>query len=912
MGNYGTKTGTGPTKNVSQDRRFSQEQKQPENVRHNRRVSLVKKGNINFKEENSFTNTQQQNTSVQITLPPELVDKYQKIIDRAKRFGLFDLSNENLEAIPDYIIQGLVQQYGSNTATSSTASSTNNSANNPQSKSQAARANRISNSAPITNTMISPRSDLSNIFEVVLYANRFKNVTSTLQPLQQIISKCRILDISLNCLQALSITIKASLDSDTLAFQESILQHLPNLERLSLAGNMLPRQAFEGPEIEEYFANMKNLTHLDLRCNDPEWGNIPVSILRLIPQLSKLNMKALGLNSLEGITMDHTKNLSYVNFAENNIVGAVPAAFGNLPQCIELYLFDNQLQSLPPIQNWERMRKIDLSLNLIEAMPEGDYSKLRNITEVYLSFNKISSIPKSFATQCTCITQMDLSHNKIKEIPSEFKFFKHLELLDVSDNCIESFPSEALEGMEVLGDLRLSGNRLTDFPKSVRYLQIYRLRLGYNQLTHLNFLYDPSEPNADEKRFPIHSTLQELFLNGNQLKKVPFDAFFKRYNFIKILYAGDNKFTEFPFLPAVRSLKSILHLSLWGNQISSICLTQEEEAALKEFQLEKPVFQNTNLLSIDFSLNDLPKKYVDYIADLKVEYPDIELKYHANQNDESHMMERIQKSKRFHIGYSDMVGTYRGTMEDAITMKGNLGDYSNLDICCVFDGHGGTETANFVASKIDSTILHKFHMKRLEPITAKTLEKIACESIEDVNEELAARKIEDGSTAVLALLYDQICCIVNIGDSRAVLSRCGKAVRISQDHKSKDMSEIKRIHQLGSPVIDGRVMGLAVTRAFGDFVFHPYVTIVPHTHSFDMTKDDEFIILACDGVWDIVSDEFAVELVGETLKEIRRDHPDWNDAKRLCFAASRLRDYSFANGSTDNISVIVVELVQQE
>lgn len=89
----------------------------------------------------------------------------------------------------------------------------------------------------------------------------------------------------------------------------------------------------------------------------------------------------------------------------------------------------------------------------------------------------------------------------------------------------------------------------------------------------------------------------------------------------------------------------------------------------------------------------------------------------------------------------------------------------------------------------------------------------------------------------------------NAGDARGVLCRAGKAVRLTYDHKGTDKQEAKRIMDAGGFVMSGRVNGvLAVTRALGDSSMKEYVVGAPYTTETDLTDEDEFMILACDGV----------------------------------------------------------------
>ena len=92
----------------------------------------------------------------------------------------------------------------------------------------------------------------------------------------------------------------------------------------------------------------------------------------------------------------------------------------------------------------------------------------------------------------------------------------------------------------------------------------------------------------------------------------------------------------------------------------------------------------------------------------------------------------------------------------------------------------------------------------------------------------------------------------NAGDARGVLCRAGKAVRLTYDHKGSDKQEAKRITDAGGFVMSGRVNGvLAVTRALGDSSMKEFVVGAPYTTETELCEEDEFLILACDGVCDL-------------------------------------------------------------
>ncbi|KAL2429506.1 Protein phosphatase 2C-like protein 1 [Exophiala dermatitidis] len=140
----------------------------------------------------------------------------------------------------------------------------------------------------------------------------------------------------------------------------------------------------------------------------------------------------------------------------------------------------------------------------------------------------------------------------------------------------------------------------------------------------------------------------------------------------------------------------------------------------------------------------------------------------------------------------------------------------------------------------------------------------------------------------------------NVGDARIVLCRNGKALRLSYDHKGMDENEGRRISKAGGLILNNRVNGvLAVTRALGDSYLKDLVTGHPYTtETVIQPEQDEFLILACDGLWDVCSDQEAVDLI--------RNVQDPQAASKI------LVDHALARFSTDNLSVMVVRFDPQK
>jgi protein phosphatase PTC1 len=102
--------------------------------------------------------------------------------------------------------------------------------------------------------------------------------------------------------------------------------------------------------------------------------------------------------------------------------------------------------------------------------------------------------------------------------------------------------------------------------------------------------------------------------------------------------------------------------------------------------------------------------------------------------------------------------------------------------------------------------------------------------------------------------------VANVGDTRAVLSKNGRAERLSYDHKGSDRAEVDRVRSGGGIVIENRVGGsLAVTRAFGDLSLkRDGVIAKPFIKKHVLRGADKFLVIATDGVWDVMEDQDAI------------------------------------------------------
>jgi len=175
----------------------------------------------------------------------------------------------------------------------------------------------------------------------------------------------------------------------------------------------------------------------------------------------------------------------------------------------------------------------------------------------------------------------------------------------------------------------------------------------------------------------------------------------------------------------------------------------------------------------------------------------------------------------------------------------------------------------------------------IAPATAQAAQGEASDSASVPPEQVESKLRESASRQ--RVLYT-----ANVGDARIILCRNGKALRLSYDHKGGDENEGKRIAGAGGLILNNRVNGvLAVTRALGDAYMKDLVTGHPYTTETVIQPDiDEFLILACDGLWDVCSDQEAVDLV--------------RNVQDPQLASKMLVDHALARFSTDNLSCMMV------
>jgi len=268
-------------------------------------------------------------------------------------------------------------------------------------------------------------------------------------------------------------------------------------------------------------------------------------------------------------------------------------------------------------------------------------------------------------------------------------------------------------------------------------------------------------------------------------------------------------------------------------------------------------------------------------------------------------------------GVSSMQG-WRTEMEDAHIISHDLDGLDEHSLFGVFDGHGGQEAAKYAAQHLTRCLLktESFAAYQANPAPencqalATALEEAFLLVDKEMREEFKPETNpmgRSGCTAIAAVVTRTHILCANAGDSRALLSRAGANVPLSHDHKPWNEVEKTRIQKAGGCVSMKRVDGeLAVSRALGDFQYKECadpkenkVTAFPDVIVLDREDSDEFIVLACDGIYDVMENTDVITAIkGYTTQGEKR--PQLMAEELMCDCLSR--------HSRDNMSVIVVLL----
>lgn len=269
-------------------------------------------------------------------------------------------------------------------------------------------------------------------------------------------------------------------------------------------------------------------------------------------------------------------------------------------------------------------------------------------------------------------------------------------------------------------------------------------------------------------------------------------------------------------------------------------------------------------------------------------------KFHIKEN------RRRNPTLKYEVSYASNKGN-RKTMEDETVcidfMNELIGEKNVLPPTAffgIYDGHSGNQAAEY--SRIH---LHMNIFEGNESDMKTAIVKGYKKTDKDFKEYASKNEIPSGASAVTMILRSDLIYIANVGDSEAVLCQNGKPIVLSRFHLPNDESEKERIQDAGGKVVwygTWRVNGLlSVSRAIGDYPLDKFVIPDPHIYEHVRTPEDQFIILASDGLWEVFKYQEACDFILDQLKT-----KDKRDVAQL------LVNEAIAKKTSDNLSALIV------
>ena len=272
-------------------------------------------------------------------------------------------------------------------------------------------------------------------------------------------------------------------------------------------------------------------------------------------------------------------------------------------------------------------------------------------------------------------------------------------------------------------------------------------------------------------------------------------------------------------------------------------------------------------------------------------------------------------------GCSSMQG-WRGEMEDAHITEPNFDE--NVALFAIFDGHGGPEVAIFCEKHFGKQLKANQSYQKKDYVVALAETFFKMDQLlfsKEGKEELKKYQVDKksishaGCTSNVVLISDKVVYCANAGDSRSIISNGKQVLPLNEDHKPTMPQEQERIKKAGGCIFGGRINGsINLSRAIGDLDFKRNVNLKPNEQlvsaepditSKKLSPQDKFILMGCDGVWEILNAKQLCEIVIKRLEE--------DNERQLSKVVEELLDKGIAKDDSDgrgmdNMSSILILL----
>lgn len=673
-----------------------------------------------------------------------------------------------------------------------------------------------------------------------------------------------------------------------------ILSLLPNLEVLYCSKNTVSSFKAEFFKLKLFYFDRNPITKIEL---------VPTLTSLTVLNLSKAKIVALQETFLEKIPFVEKLVL------DKNHLSSLPPHIGSLKYLIYLSVVANNLDSVPPeIELLQELRHLDLHNNNIRSLPEEIWN-LAYLEVLNVSSNLLETFPKRIVHSSISSSDDEKStffgdniEQENGRRPSTLSISSSLGPSDrrmsvIPNNNKYSFPRENRKrSRQTLANclitLSLSDNRLTDecFEDISWLTELQVLNLSYNELVDI--------PYGALRQ--LHH-LTELYLSGNQLTSLPAEDL-ERIQTLRILHVNCNKLHTLP--AELGKIKNLTCLDIGSNNLKyninnwpydwnwnyNLGLKYLNFSGNRRLEIKAQHPQSSHFREKDLSdFTALTDIKVLGLMDVTLITPSI-----PDQTKDCRIRTFGSEINSMPYGLADSIGQ----ADNVIAMDMVLERFRGKDnevVIGLFDGRG--DDGNLVSKLIQESFGNVFtaELGRTENIP-DALRLAFLNTNKEIGNSLLGKSGVTGSCATIVYIANNKMYVANAGDSMAIISRAsGEHSVLTTRHDPTSQEELARIRSGGGVVSSiGKLDDiLDVSRSMGYYDLIPHIHATPSITEYDLSDNDEILIIGSKQLWEYVSYQIALDVVRMSEGDMMR-------------AAAKLRDFAIAYGASDKIMVMVL------
>lgn len=720
-----------------------------------------------------------------------------------------------------------------------------------------------------------------------------------------------------------------------------ILSKLPNLLHLYCSKNSVTSFSANFSKLELFHFDRNPLTKIelveghfsiiDLNLSKAKLAALDETFLAKIPHVQRLVLDKNHLSSLPPhIAM--LKHLNYLSVVANNL-DVVPPEIGQLHELKDLDLHNNNIHTLPDdIWMLANLEKLNVSSNLIEVFPKHDtqssvssseserFKAFGDIVKNYENNNSVTATTNGVRRPSTLSLSSGIASNERRMSAFPPSSIRTLSNAHVREH-LGLRPRRTLS--QSLLELSISDNRLTDecFEEITKLTSLKVLNLSYNELVDI--------PYGALRRL---SNLNELYLSGNNLTSLPADDI-ESIKTLRVLYVNSNKLHTLP--AELGKIECLTALDVGSNNLKyninnwpydwnwnwNLKLKYLNFSGNRRLEI-KAAQNQVNHFGRDASETDLSDFTV--LGDIRVlGLMDVTLitPKVPDQTENCRVRTYGSEVNSMPFGMADSLG-YNNNLSVVDMVHERFRGKDNEVIIGLFDGRSKDIRGNKVSKLIQETFGSIFtqELKRLREnesikdalrraflntnkeignTTLMPTEEIAHSPI--AHRSSTAMNLEHrdgltGSCATIVYIQQNKLYVANAGDSMAIISGASGQYRVlTTRHDPTTEAELIRI-RAGAGVVSstGKLDGsLDVSRAIGFYNLIPQIHAKPSVSEYDLSDNDECLIIGSKQLWKYVSYQIALDVVRMSSGDMMR-------------AAAKLRDFAISYGASDKIMVMVI------